>query len=330
MMHMLHDPCTDTCMDSPVMNTPFLDMSMDTPYMDGSVNTPYYDNGSDTSPYVMYTPPFDINTYVNSMAIPVKDTKDICIANYLQQEERTHDPIAEFNGDPTQLLIDKSKSPCLNKDESNSLFPPLLFNHSNHPYAYHQSLMHGFEDLSLDEILGFDASSPSTEACTLADVSSPFTDVCSSFTDVSSPSSDASSSTYTDVNSSNELRKRNTTIQQKGRIIHSRRKLNAKKYATSSDKEKQYKCPLCPLVSKRRYNLTTHMKTHDRNRIKEFACSQCHKCFDRRHDRDRHLATVHRGERSYVCTHCSTHFSRRDGLNRHLIQRHDYTESELD
>ncbi|KAI8094335.1 hypothetical protein BDF21DRAFT_303258, partial [Thamnidium elegans] len=75
--------------------------------------------------------------------------------------------------------------------------------------------------------------------------------------------------------------------------------------------------PNCPHTSKRKYNLTTHIKTHDKNRVKEFTCSQCQKGFDRRHDRNRHLSTVHRHERAHVCNHCPAHFSRGDALNRH-------------
>ncbi|GAA5804131.1 hypothetical protein HPULCUR_009617 [Helicostylum pulchrum] len=90
---------------------------------------------------------------------------------------------------------------------------------------------------------------------------------------------------------------------------------------------KVFNCPFCAHSSKRKYNLTTHMKTHDNNRVKEFICSQCQKGFDRRHDRNRHLATVHRLERAHVCNHCPAHFSRGDALNRHLIHKHGYDEA---
>ncbi|KAI7867523.1 hypothetical protein BDF14DRAFT_1684486, partial [Spinellus fusiger] len=59
------------------------------------------------------------------------------------------------------------------------------------------------------------------------------------------------------------------------------------------DKKKPYQCPLCSVGFNRRYNLSTHIKTHDKHRIKEHACNQCEKAFDRKHDRDRHMATVH-------------------------------------
>lgn len=85
---------------------------------------------------------------------------------------------------------------------------------------------------------------------------------------------------------------------------------------------KTYPCPICDHVSSRSYNLTTHIKTHDRDRVKEFGCSLCKKRFDRRHDRERHLASVHRNERSFTCQHCAVSFSRRDALDRHFYQKH--------
>ncbi|KAI7857634.1 hypothetical protein BDC45DRAFT_405545, partial [Circinella umbellata] len=57
--------------------------------------------------------------------------------------------------------------------------------------------------------------------------------------------------------------------------------------------EKRYQCDICKLKFSRRYNLGTHVKTHDKDRQKEYMCSVCPKGFDRKHDRDRHVATVH-------------------------------------
>ncbi|GAA5816297.1 hypothetical protein MFLAVUS_009823 [Mucor flavus] len=109
------------------------------------------------------------------------------------------------------------------------------------------------------------------------------------------------------------------------------RKRKAEESSTATKRRKKvaaevFKCPFCEHSSKRKYNLTTHIKTHDKKRVKEFTCSQCQKGFDRRHDRNRHLATVHRLERAHVCNHCPAHFSRGDALNRHLIHKHGYDE----
>ncbi|KAI7867138.1 hypothetical protein BDF14DRAFT_1688831, partial [Spinellus fusiger] len=73
----------------------------------------------------------------------------------------------------------------------------------------------------------------------------------------------------------------------------------------------------CHSKFSRRYNLGTHIKTHSKDRQKDFTCFICTKGFDRKHDCDRHIATVHLGERSYACTHCTSSFSRKDALSRH-------------
>jgi uncharacterized Zn-finger protein len=118
---------------------------------------------------------------------------------------------------------------------------------------------------------------------------------------------------------------------------------------------KLYQCPLCDYKSKRNYNLSTHIKTHDKNRIKDFNCPLCPKSFDRRYDRERHLLTVHDDKRVkefsclfceksfksqcgrnyhmstihsekhiYECLHCKHQFAKKDTLDRHLVQNHSY------
>ncbi|GAA5816300.1 hypothetical protein MFLAVUS_009826 [Mucor flavus] len=111
----------------------------------------------------------------------------------------------------------------------------------------------------------------------------------------------------------------------------SSRKRKAEESSTSTKRRKKvaakvFQCPFCEHSSTRKYNLTTHVKTHDMSRVKEFTCSQCQKGFDRRHDRNRHMATVHRLESTHVCNHCPAHFSRGDALSRHLIREHGYND----
>ncbi|ORZ20316.1 hypothetical protein BCR42DRAFT_369947 [Absidia repens] len=86
--------------------------------------------------------------------------------------------------------------------------------------------------------------------------------------------------------------------------------------------EKRYGCPICRRKFSRRYNLNTHIRTHNVNRIKEFECDVCGFGFDRKHDRDRHMVSVHRGERDYSCNQCAATFCRRDALARHALKSH--------
>ncbi|CAO3592429.1 unnamed protein product [Absidia cylindrospora] len=90
----------------------------------------------------------------------------------------------------------------------------------------------------------------------------------------------------------------------------------------TNQNEKRYGCPICRRKFSRRYNLNTHIRTHNINRIKEFECGVCGFGFDRKHDRDRHMISVHRGERDYSCDQCAATFCRRDALARHALKSH--------
>ena len=47
------------------------------------------------------------------------------------------------------------------------------------------------------------------------------------------------------------------------------------------------------LASKRKYNLNTHIGTHDKEKSKRFRCDTCHRRFSRKHDLQRHLPRHH-------------------------------------
>jgi uncharacterized Zn-finger protein len=83
-----------------------------------------------------------------------------------------------------------------------------------------------------------------------------------------------------------------------------------------------HECLLCGMHFTRRYNLSSHMKTHNPNRLKPFPCNICNKQFDRKHDLARHVSTVHNGERAFNCSQCNCTFSRKDALNRHAAKKH--------
>ncbi|KAL9540087.1 hypothetical protein MBANPS3_009888 [Mucor bainieri] len=318
---------------SPAMVTPLLESSsMDTPFLDNySADTPpFFDTALDFSPYL-------INQQNNN-------SKDVFIAGYLDGHENsdiaklTHDPL-KFNGDPSVLIIDKSKSPHLSypspaaaeskpspkvkletvtEEDSDSLFPPL-----NSSQQSMNTDTQSSQDLSLDQLLGFDPSSP------LSEVDSD------DYVVDEEAQQRQKSEKPAEQQQSRKRKASESTAASSSAPTTKKTKISSAKKGTITVKEsksaKLFQCPLCPHMSKRRYNLTTHMKTHDKNRIKEFDCLHegCNKSFDRRHDRDRHLATVHRGERSYNCSECKSHFSRGDALNRHLVQKHDYDEEDL-
>ncbi|KAG0360503.1 hypothetical protein BGZ54_009494 [Gamsiella multidivaricata] len=89
------------------------------------------------------------------------------------------------------------------------------------------------------------------------------------------------------------------------------------------DADKRFLCihPGCGRRFARLFNLHTHERTHDPCQVRPFVCPalHCTKAFSRKHDLQRHEASVHKGERNYKCPTCFKPFSRQDGLRRHLV-----------
>ncbi|KAI9101110.1 hypothetical protein DFS34DRAFT_578331, partial [Phlyctochytrium arcticum] len=82
-----------------------------------------------------------------------------------------------------------------------------------------------------------------------------------------------------------------------------------------------YTCPLpsCSKFFTRKFNLETHVRTHDPERSRPFECSVCCKSFLRVHDLERH-ETVHSKIKAHACPGegCAKRFTRADALRRHL------------
>ncbi|KAF9995921.1 hypothetical protein BGZ80_004222 [Entomortierella chlamydospora] len=99
-----------------------------------------------------------------------------------------------------------------------------------------------------------------------------------------------------------------------------KKKMSLKAKQSASNRRFPCKHPGCGLRFARLYNLHTHERTHDPHQIRPFICStdHCRKGFSRKHDLQRHEASVHMGERNYRCQTCEKSFSRQDGLRRHL------------
>lgn len=304
-------PVTDFVYTSPVIGTPYLESSQ--------LLSPFAEQIGESSPYSVYA------SFANSPGRNYEQD-DVYIAGYLDKKSQfpsNQETVKNFNGDQNLLIIDKSKLPAptttilneskplsptirlktITEEDIDSLFPPLDSQENNAESCPE------YQDQSLDQLLGY-TDSPLSQAMDVDD------------------EEEEQRQEEPNKGSEKELKQENPRKRKTSPCSTS--STNKKRNTKKTSSTKTYECPICGLESKRKYNLTTHIKTHDENRVKEFDCIQCAKSFDRRHDRDRHLATVHRQERSFGCGHCSAHFSRRDALNRHLIHKHEYVETDFE
>ncbi|KAI7890749.1 uncharacterized protein EV154DRAFT_421545 [Mucor mucedo] len=83
-----------------------------------------------------------------------------------------------------------------------------------------------------------------------------------------------------------------------------------------------YECPICKWVFKKKFNLDTHVKTHDRIRMGNFSCPDCTKSFARKLHLTRHIKTVHQKIKEHVCGFCGTQYTRADNLKKHVEKKH--------
>ncbi|KAI9364516.1 hypothetical protein DFJ73DRAFT_620011 [Zopfochytrium polystomum] len=75
-----------------------------------------------------------------------------------------------------------------------------------------------------------------------------------------------------------------------------------------------FMCPIegCGKIFARKFNLKTHLNTHDPERARPFQCPDCEKTFVRFHDLDRHQ-TVHSKTKEFRCE-CGVSFTRKVNL----------------
>ncbi|KAI7890744.1 uncharacterized protein EV154DRAFT_409256, partial [Mucor mucedo] len=84
----------------------------------------------------------------------------------------------------------------------------------------------------------------------------------------------------------------------------------------------EYKCSICERVFQKKYNLDTHVKTHDKNRVKNFSCTDCDMLFDRKSHLNRHTKTVHQQRKEHICGHCGSQYTRSENLRKHVDKNH--------
>ncbi|KAF7723633.1 hypothetical protein EC973_001775 [Apophysomyces ossiformis] len=310
-------------MESPMIETPFLDPSTGTPFTPATSFTPCLNNFQDTP-------------FMGSCNVASSSKDDIQVASYLRFDDASSwmSPAITFTADPAQLMKNSHEQQAVTmssstEEDTNALFPPLpsdndqavdlpscavpdaLDDFSQHFDAFDASM---FQDdnnnLTLEDLFGFNAIESS--------VAAPTTTANNTITLVHPEPTQALALPTTTVTNS---KKRKQSLDN---VIINEAPVKRKRLLTEDTAEgKRFECPVCKSKFSRRYNLGTHVKTHDKNRQKSFSCYLCPKAFDRKHDCDRHISTVHHGERSFSCAECPSTFSRKDALTRHMMQKHE-------
>lgn len=84
--------------------------------------------------------------------------------------------------------------------------------------------------------------------------------------------------------------------------------------------QNQYKCPKCNRSFSRKFNMQSHLATHDSERVK-FSCEypSCGLSFTRKHDLKRHVIGVHEDQKEFSCPYCYRTFARKDAFKRHTL-----------
>ncbi|SAM08695.1 hypothetical protein [Absidia glauca] len=285
-----HSPMINTpCLDS--FNTPFTPAAasfmadspmMATPYMDPLMNTTTATN----SPNIFSTPMMDASStpFMGATGMDLG-----CIEQYFTPAMDFAPDSGLTTMDPTQLAMGQQHQHQLQSQQQkddDSLFPPLSHEEQQQLDGGAIDASSGNDmDLLFDDLFGSNEVFPSNEVCT--------------------------TSTKRKLDEQNEDLPRPKQA-----------KTTTTTVVPATANDRQFVCHICDRSFNRRFNLGTHIKTHNKDRKKPFACHLCSKSFDRKHDCERHVSTVHMGERLFTCEACQVSFSRRDALHRHQLQKH--------
>lgn len=330
--------------DESPMNTPFLDDScINTPFTPYTVLTPslaQFQNSSYCSPF--------IESSVNpSLSITDSHHDDIQVANYLKNDmswdQSTDlfaptpaitstdispeflDSIEPFSVDPIQLILNSNAVentivPSSVDASSQPLFAPLpsqdnscSLNSNRQPDESFNS--HDFDPNSLFDPTGLLDDDYFKNFLDLTP-ESPVEQPLPANTPVIAKQLESA-----DVVVSKKRKHEDDKINKKSRRV---KVSPTDPVVEKSQDERKFICNICDAHFSRRFNLGTHIKTHIKDRNKEFGCRLCTKSFDRKHDLTRHVATVHNHERAFGCKKCTSAFSRKDALVRHCLQKHNY------
>ncbi|XP_041665745.1 zinc finger protein 714-like isoform X2 [Cheilinus undulatus] len=84
----------------------------------------------------------------------------------------------------------------------------------------------------------------------------------------------------------------------------------------SDNDKKSHSCSQCSKTFRRKYDLATHMRTHQKQ--KPFSCPLCVKKFNKKSQLTTHML-VHTGEKPFSCSECDKKFSHKCHLTSHMV-----------
>lgn len=82
-----------------------------------------------------------------------------------------------------------------------------------------------------------------------------------------------------------------------------------------------FKCHICSMEFKRKYNLERHVTTVHNDEAR-FECGQCERKYKRKRDLDRHVNDAHLKVRPFVCGECGLSFAGAEQLRKHRKEKH--------
>jgi hypothetical protein len=99
---------------------------------------------------------------------------------------------------------------------------------------------------------------------------------------------------------------------------------NDKKSTSSKTSKGIFPCPFpgCGRQFTRKDNIKYHMRTHQADRPRPYACKQCDRSYYRAIDLSRHVAVTHDKIRPFQCVTCGQQYTRKEALKRHYEKVH--------
>jgi uncharacterized C2H2 Zn-finger protein len=229
------------------------------------VHPTYINTASDR--LIMTVDPFELSTRVPVLDENNQDASFNGLIEAIYGYKYVAPHVADFSGDPADLVIDRTKAPELKANTNDGIA---------------SSLGKAKFTVAVDKLstgATNDENAQSTRSLRPPTGSRGSKRKYAWLEDKENPGNDGKTSVAT-------KRRKNVLGEKDGN----------KKTAIASnsiDEQMPFACPECRRRFKRRSNMNSHIETHQPNRVKPFPCPDCDKSFSRKHDCARHQANIH-------------------------------------